>query len=154
MRLERLREIVSLLREKKAVTAPELAERFHVSRRTINRDIDDLCRAGLPIVTVRGHGGGIALAEEAEGAADGYVARQSLLAVFEGSERERLERDALRYFELNDGTLLLTREFARYEEMRNWVSSFGDRVRVLEPDALREDLCRQAQNILSAYRSA
>ncbi len=27
-------------------TAPELAERFEVSRRTINRDIEDLCKAG------------------------------------------------------------------------------------------------------------
>lgn len=39
---------------KKTVTAPYLAEKFEVSRRTINRDIEDLCKAGIPIVTKQG----------------------------------------------------------------------------------------------------
>ena len=34
--------------QKEKCTAPELAERFEVSRRTINRDIEALCRAGNP----------------------------------------------------------------------------------------------------------
>lgn len=41
-----------LQREK--VTAPELAEMFEVSRRTINRDIEALCKAGIPSVRHRG----------------------------------------------------------------------------------------------------
>ena len=45
------------------MTAPCLAERFEVSRRTINRDIEDLCRAGIPIVTMPGAGGGISIME-------------------------------------------------------------------------------------------
>lgn len=43
------------------VTAPELAERFEVSRRTINRDIEDLCKAGIPVVSTQGYGGGISI---------------------------------------------------------------------------------------------
>lgn len=43
---------------KKTVTAPYLAEKFEVSRRTINRDIEDLCKAGIPIVTKQGMNGG------------------------------------------------------------------------------------------------
>lgn len=43
------------------MTAPELAQVFEVSRRTINRDIEDLCRAGIPIVTSLGAGGGISI---------------------------------------------------------------------------------------------
>ena len=49
-----------LLQEEKT-TAPELAERFEVSRRTINRDIEDLCKAGIPIQTAQGTGGGISI---------------------------------------------------------------------------------------------
>ena len=45
------------------MTAPELAEKFEVNRRTIGRDIDSLCQAGIPIVTHQGIGGGISIAE-------------------------------------------------------------------------------------------
>ena len=59
MKIDRLIGILSVLLQKKMTTAPELAEQFEVSRRTISRDIDDLCRAGIPIVTLQGSGGGI-----------------------------------------------------------------------------------------------
>lgn len=38
-------------------------ELFEVSRRTINRDIEDLCKAGIPIVTKQGMNGGISIIE-------------------------------------------------------------------------------------------
>lgn len=63
MKIDRLIAILSILQKGALVTAPQLAERLEVSRRTINRDIDDLCRAGIPIVTTQGMGGGIALME-------------------------------------------------------------------------------------------
>lgn len=63
MKIDRLIAILSILQKGNLVTAPQLAERLEVSRRTINRDIDDLCRAGIPIVTTQGMGGGIALME-------------------------------------------------------------------------------------------
>ena len=59
MKIDRLIGILSLLLQKDMVTAPELAETFEVSRRTINRDIDALCQAGIPIQTTQGVGGGI-----------------------------------------------------------------------------------------------
>ena len=46
--------ILSVLLQQEKVTAPYLAEKFEVSRRTINRDIEDLCKAGIPIRTVQG----------------------------------------------------------------------------------------------------
>lgn len=61
MKIDRLIGILSLLLQKDTVTAPELAEHFEVSRRTINRDIEDLCKAGIPIVTRQGSGGGISI---------------------------------------------------------------------------------------------
>ena len=59
MKTDRLIGILSVLLQKEKCTAPELAERFEVSRRTINRDIEALCRAGIPICTMQGAGGGI-----------------------------------------------------------------------------------------------
>ena len=51
MKIDRLIGILSILLQEEKTTAPELAERFEVSRRTINRDIEDLCKAGIPIKT-------------------------------------------------------------------------------------------------------
>lgn len=61
MKIDRLIGIIMILLQKDKVTAPELADRFEVSRRTINRDIEDICKAGIPIVTTQGSGGGISI---------------------------------------------------------------------------------------------
>lgn len=63
MKIDRLIGILSVLLQQDMVTAPYLAERFEVSRRTINRDVEDLCRAGIPIMTMPGAGGGITIME-------------------------------------------------------------------------------------------
>lgn len=72
MKIDRLIGILSILLQEEKTTAPELAERFEVSRRTINRDIEDLCRAGIPIKTMQGIGGGISIM-------DGYRMDRTLL---------------------------------------------------------------------------
>ena len=61
MKIDRLIGILSVLLQEEKTTAPELAERFEVSRRTINRDIEDLCKAGIPVQTAQGTGGGISI---------------------------------------------------------------------------------------------
>ena len=61
MKIDRLIGIITILQQKKKVTAPYLAKKFEVSRRTINRDIEDICRAGIPVVTTQGKGGGISI---------------------------------------------------------------------------------------------
>ena len=63
MKMERLIGILSILLQREKVTAPELAEQFEVSRRTIQRDIEALGRAGIPISTAQGAGGGISIME-------------------------------------------------------------------------------------------
>lgn len=63
MKIDRLIGILSVLLQQERITAPELAEKFEVSRRTINRDIEDLCRAGIPVQTIQGVGGGISIME-------------------------------------------------------------------------------------------
>lgn len=61
MQIDRLIGILSILLQQDKVTAPYLAERFEVSRRTINRDIEALCKAGIPLVTTQGREGGISI---------------------------------------------------------------------------------------------
>ena len=72
MKIDRLIGILSILLQKEMTTAPELAEHFEVSRRTINRDIETLCEAGIPIKTSQGSGGGISIM-------DGYRMDRTLL---------------------------------------------------------------------------
>ena len=63
MKIDRLLGILTTLLQNDRITAPELAEKFEVNRRTIGRDIDTLCQAGIPIITQQGAGGGISVAE-------------------------------------------------------------------------------------------
>ena len=63
MKLDRLIGILTVLLQNDRVTAPYLAEKFEVNRRTIGRDIDALCQAGIPIITHQGTGGGISIAD-------------------------------------------------------------------------------------------
>ena len=63
MKLDRLIGILSVLLQRETVTAPYLADKFEVSRRTINRDIETLCGAGIPICTKQGAHGGISILE-------------------------------------------------------------------------------------------
>lgn len=61
MQESRLFKIVYHLLDKGQATAPELAEKFEVSVRTIYRDIDALSGAGIPIYAEAGRNGGIHL---------------------------------------------------------------------------------------------
>ncbi len=63
MKLDRMIGILSILLQQDKVTAPYLAEKFEVSRRTISRDIEALCMAGIPLVTEQGKNGGISIME-------------------------------------------------------------------------------------------
>lgn len=63
MKIDRLIGILTVLLQNDKTTAPELAKRFEVSRRTILRDVDTLCLAGIPIVSIRGGDGGISIME-------------------------------------------------------------------------------------------
>lgn len=58
MKVDRLVSIIMILLEKKKVSAEELADTFEVSKRTIYRDIDSICMAGIPIRATSGVGGG------------------------------------------------------------------------------------------------
>lgn len=63
MKTSRLFHIIHRLLRDRRTTAPALAQELEVSVRTIYRDIDALCQAGIPVVTEPGKGGGLSLME-------------------------------------------------------------------------------------------
>ncbi len=69
----RLFRIVYYLLQNGKATAPELAQKFEVSIRTIYRDIDALSSAGIPIYATQGKGGGISILND-------YTLDKSLLS--------------------------------------------------------------------------
>ncbi|MFR3685050.1 MAG: helix-turn-helix transcriptional regulator [Enterococcus sp.] len=90
----RLLQILFILLEKGSATAPDLAEKFEVSPRTIYRDIDALSAAGIPVYAVRGKGGGIFVQEN-------YVLDKAL---FSDEEQQHI-LIALQNLNLANGTL-------------------------------------------------
>ena len=64
MEQSRLFGIVYHLLEKGKSTAPELAEKFEVSIRTIYRDLDAISAAGIPVYATQGKGGGIFIMQD------------------------------------------------------------------------------------------
>ena len=64
MKVERLYAITVYLLNHGLTSANELAKHFEVSLRTIQRDIDSLCIAGIPVVSVAGANCGYEIAEK------------------------------------------------------------------------------------------
>lgn len=72
-----------------------------------------------------------------------------LKAIFAESEKYRLidEYGIDCYTDCGSG-LLLERDFASYENMRQWIFSFGDKVEILSPSELIDDRIKQAEKII------
>ena len=81
MRAERLLRIVVLLQSKGKVTASELADELEVSVRTVQRDMEALSGAGIPVYATRGGDGGWALLERYRTSLSGLTASDVLSIV-------------------------------------------------------------------------
>ena len=64
MKLERLYAITVYLLNHGRTSASELARHFEVSLRTIQRDMDSLCLAGIPVISIAGAAGGYEISEK------------------------------------------------------------------------------------------
>lgn len=80
MQESRLFKIIYYLLDHGSATAPELAERFEVSTRTIYRDINALSSAGIPVYAEAGRNGGIYLL-------DHFVLNKVIIS---GAEKEKI----------------------------------------------------------------
>lgn len=61
MKIDRLLKIVIYLLNHENVSARDLAERLHVSVRTIQRDMVSIAEAGIPVYSNQGKGGGYSI---------------------------------------------------------------------------------------------
>ena len=76
MKLERLISMIYKLLNHEVLSASMLAEQYQVSPRTIYRDIDVICAAGIPVISYQGTKGGY-------GIMDGYKMDKSLLGSYD-----------------------------------------------------------------------
>ena len=76
MKLERLISMIYMLLNNEILSASALAEKYKVSQRTIYRDIDAICAAGIPVVSYQGVNGGY-------GIIDSYKMDKSLLGSYD-----------------------------------------------------------------------
>lgn len=119
MKESRLFKIVYFILEKGRVTAPELAEKFEVSVRTIYRDVDVISSVGVPIYVTTGRSGGIQIL-------DNYVLDK---AIFSDKEKQDILA-ALQSLSVVDNTLereMLTKLSALFNtHSENWIEvDFG-----------------------------
>lgn len=114
MKESRLFKIIYFILEKGRVTAPELAEKFEVSVRTIYRDVDVISSAGIPIYVTTGRSGGIQIL-------DNYVLDK---AFFSDKEKHDI-LSAMQSLSVVDNTYereLLTKLSALFNtQPENWV---------------------------------
>lgn len=61
MQISRLFRMLYLLLERERITAPELARELEVSVRTVYRDAQALCEAGVPLYSEQGRSGGFSI---------------------------------------------------------------------------------------------
>ena len=86
MRVYRLLSIIMLLLNRDKASAVELAAYFEVSPRTIYRDIEAICQAGIPIVSYQGINGGFSIMENYKMDKNLFTPEEiiSILAALEG----------------------------------------------------------------------
>ncbi len=102
------------------MTAPELAEHFEVSIRTIYRDIDILSAAGIPVYATQGKGGGISIQ-------DNFIFNRSML-----SEQEQTQilmaLQSINIVETENADALLSKLSGIFQKQNvNWIEvDFSD----------------------------
>lgn len=97
LKIDRLVSVLLIIIEKKKVTAEELSQTFNVSIRTIQRDIDNLCNAGVPIYGEVGKNGGYHITENYR-LDKNYISQKEIDTLVEilGVFKETLFKDSIR----------------------------------------------------------
>lgn len=113
MKENRYFQMVYLLLEKGNMTAPQLAEHFEVSVRTIYRDIDILSSAGIPVYATQGKGGGICIQ-------DNFVLNKSMLNE-EEQKQILMALQGIRVIEEDTTSILLSKLSSVFQKQDiNW----------------------------------
>lgn len=144
MKLERLLGLLCILASTDKITIQELADRFEVSRRTIFRDLDTLNRAGIPIVSYPGFGGGVAVVE-------GYKVERNVLSTSD-TEKIFTALNGLKSIEGDTAIINLIAKlvpekaeavFSQSEYVIDLSSWFGDSIVHEKRSALHRAICER-----------
>ena len=120
MRESRLFRIVYYLLQNGKATAPELAQKFEVSIRTIYRDIDAISSTGIPIYATQGKGGGIFILND-------YTLDKSLLSEQEQEQMLTALQGMIATTEKNSNELLTKLSGLFQIKSTNWIEvDFSD----------------------------
>ena len=163
MSVSRLFEMLYILLERDRVTAAELAQRLEVSVRTVYRDAQALCEAGIPLYAERGREGGLCLLPSCKlskaylteeerrsvlsslralgqtGADDGQALRR--LSAFWGSDTPDWVQIDLSDWSSRQGPLLATLKDAILKRQRLSFSYYGESGRRTEREVCPVRLC-------------
>jgi len=157
MRADRLLSIMLLLQTYGRITTAELADRLEVSERTIHRDMEALGSAGVPVMAMRGTGGGWQLMDEYKTNLTG-LHEEEIASLFVGAPERVLHDLGLR--RASEGALIKllaalpsvgrrTAEFVR-ERIHIDASGWHDSGESVEPlPLLQEAVLRERQVKLS-----
>lgn len=120
MRESRLFRIVYYLLQNGKATAPELAQKFEVSIRTIYRDIDAISSTGIPVYATQGKGGGISIL-------NGYTLDKSLFSEQEQEQMLTALQGMIAATEKNSNELLTKLSGLFQIKSTNWIEvDFSD----------------------------
>jgi len=89
VRAERLLRILLLLQSRGRLTVAELAQRLEVSPRTVQRDLEAMSLAGVPVYPTRGRGGGWSLLPDFRTRLFGLTAAEAM-SIFVGTTAQVL----------------------------------------------------------------
>ncbi|MEC0301782.1 helix-turn-helix transcriptional regulator [Terribacillus saccharophilus] len=131
MKLERLISIIYKLLNHEVLSASMLAEEFQVSTRTIYRDIDVICAAGIPVISYQGNKGGY-------GILDGYKMDRSLLGSYDVDSLITVLSSLATVFEDERAQGTIERLQTIGEEHQNQNLSVDFESYRTEPEALRQ----------------
>jgi predicted DNA-binding transcriptional regulator YafY len=169
MKIDRLLGITIHLLNHDKSSAKILASKFEVSLRTIQRDIESLCQAGIPVVSYVGAEGGYKILEsfkmdrQIAGDVDyQYIilALQGLASAYENPKVETtLEKmKAIEYLngsiesEYENGDFIMNLHLPESEQL--WLGtllSLGNLVKAIEPEELKNRLCSKCIDIINLY---
>ena len=163
MKESRLFKIIYYILENGRVTAPELAEKFEVSVRTIYRDIDVISSAGIPIYVTTGRNGGIQILENyvldkavfsEKEKQDILSALQSVFVVNETYEKEMLTKLSALFHIHSDFSRWgsKTQDNTTFELLKNAVISH-EAVRILYVNSYGKKGKRKIYPIKMMYRA-
>lgn len=102
MKIDRLISIIMILNNKNKVTAKELSDKFEVSTKTIQRDMEIIERAGIPIVSYKGHQGGYSII-------DGFKVNKSSMTGDEANLIKKLLLGINKSYENREATTLINK---------------------------------------------